>query len=86
MFRWEKLSELQQTLMNVLTKKGILQSYDRERVRRKKRDVNGAIVRRANKLRSFSAQEVGGSIPHEISWAYFCDFVGYLARPSGIME
>ncbi|VDK26288.1 unnamed protein product, partial [Anisakis simplex] len=52
----EKLSELQQTLMNVLTKKGILQSYDRERVRRKKRDVNGAIVRRANKLRSFSCK------------------------------
>uniref|UniRef100_F1KU05 Golgin subfamily A member 2 n=2 Tax=Ascaris TaxID=6251 RepID=F1KU05_ASCSU len=54
----QKLSELQETLMNLLTKKGVLRTYDQDKVRRKKKDVSGLIAKRANKLRSFSHSTV----------------------------
>uniref|UniRef100_A0A914ZN14 ZP domain-containing protein n=1 Tax=Parascaris univalens TaxID=6257 RepID=A0A914ZN14_PARUN len=49
----QKLSELQETLMKLLTKKGVLRTYDQDKVKRKKKDVSGLIAKRANKLRSF---------------------------------
>uniref|UniRef100_A0A0M3IQR0 Uncharacterized protein n=1 Tax=Ascaris lumbricoides TaxID=6252 RepID=A0A0M3IQR0_ASCLU len=44
--------------MNLLTKKGVLRTYDQDKVRRKKKDVSGLIAKRANKLRSFSHSTV----------------------------
>uniref|UniRef100_A0A914ZMD7 Golgin subfamily A conserved domain-containing protein n=1 Tax=Parascaris univalens TaxID=6257 RepID=A0A914ZMD7_PARUN len=54
----QKLSELQETLMKLLTKKGVLRTYDQDKVKRKKKDVSGLIAKRANKLRSFSHSTV----------------------------
>uniref|UniRef100_A0A914R7L4 Uncharacterized protein n=1 Tax=Parascaris equorum TaxID=6256 RepID=A0A914R7L4_PAREQ len=39
--------------MKLLTKKGVLRTYDQDKVKRKEKDVSGLIAKRANKLRSF---------------------------------